>query len=232
MIPKLVDQLPSETAAVLLNAVYFKGTWAKGFPAEATHPGDFRLASGRTRSVPLMRQQGRFPYAQVGDFRRLTLAYQGGGLAMDLLLPAEGKTLSQAESALTPESFAALAVAPAREVQAEVVLPRFRLATEYRLKGAFASMGLASPFSPRSADFSGMGGGKGELWIDEVIHKAVVEVDEAGTKAAAVTGVVMRATAFRPDDAPVSFRCDQPFLLVIRSGQTILFLGRVADPGS
>lgn len=230
MIPKLVDRLPAETAAVILNAIYFKGTWAKAFSPDTTANGDFRMASGNVRSVPLMRQEARFPYAEVGHFRRLTLAYQGGNLAMDLLLPVEGKTLSQVEAGLNAESFAALLSAPVRDVQASVVLPRFRLATEYQLKGAFAKLGLTSPFSPLSADFSGMGGAKGDLWIDEVIHKAVVEVDEVGTKAAAVTGVIMRATAFRPDDLPIAFHCDQPFLFVIRSGPTILFLGRVSDP--
>lgn len=231
MIPKLVDQLPGRTAAVILNAIYFKGTWAKGFSAESTRAGDFRLASGEVRKLPLMHQEARLPYAEVGGFRRLTIAYQGGDLAMDLFLPAGGKTLAQAEARLTADAFATLVAAPAREVQASVVLPRFRLATEYLLKGAFAKLGLTSPFSPLSADFTGMGGAKGDLWVDEVIHKAVVEVDETGTKAAAVTGIVMRTTAFRPDDMPVAFHCDQPFLLVIRSGPTILFLGRVSDPG-
>ena len=231
MIPKLVDQLPAETAAVILNAICFKGTWARGFLAESTRVGDFRLADGRATSVPLMRQEGRFPLAEVGDFRRLTLAYQGNGLAMDLLLPAKGRSLAQAEAGLTAESFAALVAARGKEVRADVVLPRFRLATEYRLKGAFAQLGLASPFSRSSADFTGMGGAKGDLWIDEVIHKAVVEVDEVGTKAAAVTGLVMRTTAFVPEDEPVVFHCDQPFLFVIRSGPTVLFLGRVSDPG-
>lgn len=231
MIPRLVDQLPAETAAVILNAIYFKGAWARAFPPEMTSTRDFRLVSGDVRKVPLMRQEARLPYAEVGDFRRLTLAYQGGNLAMDLLLPVLGKTLAQAEAGLTAESFAALATAPAREVQADVVLPRFRLASEYQLKAAFAKLGLSSPFSRTAADFTGMGGAKGDLWIDEVIHKAVVEVDEVGTKAAAVTGIVMRTTAFVPEDEPVVFHCDQPFLFVIRSGPTVLFLGRLSDPG-
>lgn len=231
MIPKLVDQLPAETAAVLLNAVYFKGVWAKGFAPEATRTGDFRLASGGSRPVPLMRQEGKFRLAEAGNLRRLTLPYQGGELAMDLLLPVAGKTLAEAEAGLDPEAFAALVAAPGREVRADVVLPRLRLATEYRLKAPFARLGLTKPFDRRGADLSGMGFAPGELWVDEVIHKAVVEVDEVGTKAAAVTGVVMRATAFRPDDDPVAFHCDQPFLLVIRSGPVVLFLGRVEDPG-
>ncbi|MFN5805338.1 MAG: serpin family protein, partial [Opitutia bacterium] len=102
----------------------------------------------------------------------------------------------------------------------------------YRLKAPFARMGMSEAFSRSTADLSGMGGRKGDLWIDDVIHKAVVEVDEVGTKAAAVTGAVIRATAFRPDDEPVVFHCDQPFLVAITSGRTVLFLGRVADPGN
>lgn len=232
MIPKLVDRLPADAAAVILNAIYFRGTWAAPFSPEATQPGDFRLASGRTRSVPLMRQVERFELAEVGGFRRLTLDYQRGGLSMDLLLPTQGRTLAQAEAGLTSEDFARLVADRAGvRTRVDLVLPRFRLATEYFLKGPFGKLGLRTPFGRITADLSGMGGRKGDIWVDEVIHKAVVEVDEVGTKAAAVTGVIARATAFRPEEPPVAFRCDQPFLFVIRSGPTVLFLGRVEDPG-
>ncbi len=232
MIPKLVDQLPAETAAVVLNAVYFKGTWASSFAKEATQPGDFLLSSCERRRVPMMRKTGRLAHLARGDFRRLTLPYGGGDLAMHLLLPAEGRKLAEAETALDAAGFAALISDPGKPTQVDVALPRFRLATEYRLKAPFARMGMSEPFSRSTADLSGMGGRKGDLWIDDVIHKAVVEVDEVGTKAAAVTGVVIRATAFRPDDEPVVFHCDQPFLFAITSGRTVLFLGRVADPGN
>jgi serpin B len=81
------------------------------------------------------------------------------------------------------------------------------------------------------ADFSGMDGGR-DLFISEVVHKAFVSVDEAGTEAAAATAVIVAATGM--SEAPVEVSLDHPFLFFIRDIQTgaILFVGRVVDPGA
>jgi serpin B len=79
------------------------------------------------------------------------------------------------------------------------------------------------------ADFSGMTGGR-DLYIDEVVHKAFVSVDEAGTEAAAATAVIMKLTAMPAE--PVKFTVDRPFIFLIRDIETnsILFVGRVMNP--
>ncbi|MFZ1709629.1 MAG: serpin family protein, partial [Anaerolineae bacterium] len=81
------------------------------------------------------------------------------------------------------------------------------------------------------ADFSGIDGTR-ELFIGAVVHKAVVEVDEKGTVAAAASAVGMRATSIQVEEEPVRLTVDRPFLVVIHDRQTgtILFLGRVVDP--
>jgi serpin B len=103
-----------------------------------------------------------------------------------------------------------------------------------RLDDALKAMGMVDAFRPQRANFSGMSGLPGWLWIDAVLHKAFVEVDEAGTEAAAATAVTMRTIsveADRPGEPPV-FRADHPFVYFIQENrtQTILFMGRTSDP--
>ncbi|HRY61284.1 MAG TPA: serpin family protein, partial [Candidatus Fermentibacter sp.] len=93
-----------------------------------------------------------------------------------------------------------------------------------------AGLGMAGAFDPSTADFSGMTGGR-DLFVSDVVHKAFVRVDETGTEAAAATGVIMALTAM-PQDQPVQFVLDRPFLFLIIDDLTgtVLFMGRMADP--
>jgi len=110
-------------------------------------------------------------------------------------------------------------------------MPKFEFDSEFRLNDTLAEMGMPIAFSPGDADFSGMTGNR-ELFISDVIHKAFVSVDEAGTEAAAATAVIMmRAAVSKP---PVEVTIDRPFIFLIRDIETgaILFVGRVMNPGA
>lgn len=228
MIPRLMDGLPPNTVFVALNAVYFKGSWRDAFPAAATRPGPFHLAGGSTREVPLMNRKGTYGSAKDDHFWRLRLPYGKGAVFMEVILPATGTTLADAERELSADEFAELLARPLRFHETVVTLPRFRLESSHQLKSVLQANGLAAAFDPSRADLSGTGWAKGDLWLSEVVHKAVVQVDEKGTEAAAVTGAVA-ATRSMPEP-PLVFRADRPFLVVIRSADTVLFIGRVEDP--
>ena len=118
---------------------------------------------------------------------------------------------------------------PRRKVK--LSLPKFKYASGFGLNEPLKSMGMPDAFDPRRADFSGMTG-KRDLRIDQVVHKAYIRVDEAGTEAAAATGVSMGITAMPPREEPLVVKVDRPFLYLIRDlpTGTILFLGRVLDP--
>jgi serpin B len=109
-------------------------------------------------------------------------------------------------------------------------MPRFEFDSDFSLKDTLAKMGMQVAFSG-SADFSGMTG-MPDLYIDEVLHKAFVSVDEAGTEAAAASAVIIKQTAM-PVDLPVEVTIDRPFIFLIRDIDTgaILFVGRVLNPG-
>ncbi|MFK7934802.1 MAG: serpin family protein, partial [Saprospiraceae bacterium] len=109
----------------------------------------------------------------------------------------------------------------------DLALPKFKMEYDIKLKSTLKAMGMTEAFSDAS-DFSQLVK-QGGVKVDEVIHKAFIEVDEVGTEAAAVTVVVIIETSV---PALPTVRADKPFLFVIRENQTnsILFMGRLSDP--
>lgn len=224
-------QLDAASRLVLVNAIYFKGSWAVPFKPAQTAPADFFVAASSAVKAPLMSQMRRVPHGDFADCQVVKLLYAGGDLSMLVVLPKERAGLPALEAHLTPERLAEWrAGLGEREVQ--LCLPKFKLTWGvYKLNDALKALGMTAAFDDTLADFSGMDGQAAWLYIGAVLHKAFVEVNEEGTEAAAATAVVMQPRAMRPP-VPVEFRADHPFLFLIQEEQTgaVLFLGRVADP--
>src|SRR6266700_385294 len=230
-IPELLQpgQLSPDTRLALCNAVYFKGKWASPFAPEATRSQPFFTAPGEKVEIPLMSQSLKVRSREFNDFAIFMLPYTGNDLSMVILLPKAVDGLDALEQRLDAANLQEwlAALDQAGEARAEVFLPRFKLNCRLDLAKELAGMGMPSAFT-HSADFSGMTGAR-DLFIGDVVHQAVVDVNEEGTEAAAATAVGMRATSIM---RTAVFRVDHPFVFVIRENQTgaILFLGRVADP--
>ena len=217
------------TQLVLVNAIYFKGQWAREFDKQNTANAPFSVTSTQKLPVPLMNLTADFKYAEVGGLQLLELPYAGDGFAMVVLLPRDVDGLKNLENLLNKQTLDHW-LTQARELNVAVLLPKFKLAAQFSLAKPLGEMGMTDAFSP-GADFSGMDGER-DLFISAVVHKAFVDVNEEGTEAAAATGVVMRMNAVRmPRPTPI-FRADHPFLFLIRDlhSGSILFLGRVVDP--
>lgn len=214
--------LSPATQLVLANAIYFKGQWANRFRPEQTRPRPFHLSDGTTTNVPMMTQSGKFSLAQADSFQAMELPYQDGALSMLILLPTHSADLSTIEQALSTETLDILDFHPRQLI---LQLPRFKLETAFDLTQNLAALGMPLAFSPK-ADFSGITGAP-DLFIDAIVHKAFIEVNEEGTEAAAATALGMRATSLPPQ-----FIADRPFLFLIRENKTntLLFIGRLANP--
>jgi serpin B len=232
---KIKDLMPAgsvtpQTRLVLTNAIYFKGKWDQPFPKAQTHDADFTTAEGRKVKTPLMYQQAHFRYAEDDAVQMVELPYGHGELAMRIFLPKAADGLPAFEKGLTEQRLADLA-AKATSPEVRVWLPRFKLETAYELQKDLPQMGMRLAFSAGQADFSGMSSAE-RFWIDLVVHKAFVQVDEEGTEAAAATGVGMRATAMQRPQPPKVFRADHPFLFAIvhRASGAMLFMGRLESP--
>jgi serpin B len=218
--------LDADTRLVLTNAIYFKGDWASQFKKDRTRQAPFQVSAKKKVTVPLMTQTARFNYLVGDGFQALELPYAGKDLSMVVLLPRKADGLADLEKKLTAEQLAGWLKGLRRE-KVTVVLPRFKATSEFSLKGTLSSMGMPTAFTGR-ADFSGMDG-KRDLFLSAVVHKAFVDVNEQGTEAAAATGVVAKTVSA---EIIADFRADHPFVFLIRDqrSDSILFLGRLADP--
>jgi len=223
--------LGGATRLALVNAIYFKGQWACQFEIGLTKNEPFHRSLEKAVGAPLMRQKGRFGYAEFPDLQVLELPYAGDDVSMIVLLPRQVDGLGALEAGLTaPQLTAWIKDLPDKEVN--VFLPRFKVTAEFELQGPLQSLGMSDAFNGSRADFSGMDGRK-DLYISKVVHQAFAEVNEEGTEAAAATAVVMGFSGPPVKRTPIPvFRADHPFLFLIRDQRTgcILFLGRVTEP--
>lgn len=155
-------------------------------------------------------------------------------MEMVILLPRNPDELARWEADLTPETLERWhGVMSSKKVT--VFLPRFRITNNLKLETALKSMGVADAFS-KQADFSGMNGKHGSLYLSEILQKAFVKVDEEGTVAAAVTNDLF-CTIGLDDEECVLFRADHPFVFWICTNaaqfpSSVLFIGRVIDPSA
>ena len=228
---KIEDLIPqglihSLTRLVLTNAIYFNAAWQYPFEEEMTKDGAFYLLDGSEVTVPTMRQTENFGYAEAEGWQAVELPYDGRELSMVIFLPRTDNFKSFEASLDYQRVDSLIKVFEYRRVN--LTMPKFEFESEFRLSDALSTMGMPVAFSA-SADFSGMTGNR-ELFIQEVIHKAFVSVDEAGTEAAAATAVIMPASM--PPGEPIEVTVDRPFIFLIRDIETnsILFVGRVLDP--
>jgi serpin B len=216
------------TRLVLTNAIYFNAAWGQPFEPSLTADGPFHLPGGGEVNVPMMKQTESFGYTRGEGYQAIELPYDGHELSMVVLLPDAGG-FDSFEDALDAGRVDVI-VGDLAYRQVALTLPRFEVESGFSLADALAAMGMPEAFTS-GADFSGMTGDR-DLFISEVIHKAFVSVDEAGTEAAAATAVVMEGLAL-PEE-PVEVTVDRPFIFLIRDVQTgaILFVGRVVDPSA
>lgn len=236
---KIVELMPpnildSNTRLVLTNAVYFLGSWAHEFSKLSTRDAPFYRTPDDKFNAPTMYQQRKFGYTDDNVVQVLALPYRGETLSMIIVLPKERAGLAAVEDKLTEEQFTGWVNKLRAFDLVDVYLPKFKFRSRLELSENLKQLGMATAFSD-AADFSSISKGEG-LKISEVIHEAVVELDEKGTEATAVTAIAAAPTATAgsppPPPKPILFRADHPFLFAIRHTRTgaILFVGRVERP--
>lgn len=229
LLPK--GSIDTDTRFVLTNAIYFFGTWLHRFDKSDTRNAVFHRADGSTTEVAMMHlPETTFPYYANGygpdaGYQALQLPYAGKRLAMLVLLPTRD-SFDSVEQRLTGKILNKI-MEGLDSTELVVELPRFSFTTEtMNISSILQGMGMQRAFTGQ-ADFSGIDS-TATLYISDVFHKAYVKVNEEGTEAAAAT-----ATGMRMVSMPLTFRADRPFIFCIQDTytNTILFMGRVKDPG-
>jgi len=231
-IPSIISKLPPEAFAVLLNAIYFKGSWTTPFPADSTKDGDFHLEAGGTKKVSFMNRSGKFSYFEEKDFQAVKLPYGSERFEAFVFLPGPSVKLSEFQKRMTSQNWDKYLGQFDNWSNSHLTMPRFHIDYSKTLNQSLQSLGFENIFSD-SADFSLMHTPPPGLKVSEVIHKTTLDVDEKGTVATAATSVMMMPTMARMEP-PKSFKMvvDRPFLFAIRDSQTglLLFFGSVYKP--
>ncbi|MGD0023747.1 MAG: serpin family protein [Xanthobacteraceae bacterium] len=230
-IDSILGRIDPMTALVLIDAIYFKAPWQKAFDAKATLNETFHPLKGEAK-VPMMHMHNYFALADRPGYRAIRLSYTGERVSMVVVLPDAG--IADVVQRLDGNEMRLLLAALHKGVrEVDLSLPRFKANFEASLVEPFMEMGMHRAFDLRTADFSGMTGrppSEVPLAINQIRHRAVIDVAEQGTEAAAATGIGVVATAARP--RPETFQVDRPFLFVIVDDETaaILFEGLIVDP--
>jgi serpin B len=229
-IETIVDQIDRSAIMVLINAIYFKGRWAKPFDPRRTRELPFTLPGGHRKQHPMMAQTGKFDYYAIQGFQAISLPYGAGRASMYIFLPEQRSSLRAFRRELSHKSWDTW-LRHFRPAEGTLVLPRFKLAYESTLNDALKALGIGIAFDGRRADFSGMfADSKPSANIDEVKHKTFVEVNEEGTEAAAATAIGMIRMTMAPQ-RNFSMIVDRPFFCAIRDNLTgaLLFLGAMIN---
>ena len=242
--------ITGDTALVVVNAVYFKVSWTSPFKKELTSLETFYTSESNTENVNMM--QGKldhvgFYLSEELDFSVLELPYGSEErklynedehdsehdlydreeISMYIFLPNKRFGLWEMENKLSLRLFQSV-LSSIRRTTVKVSLPKFRLEASYELNDVLSSLGMPDAFDPENANFAGIS--QTRIWIDKVVHKAFVEVDEIGTEASAATGVTFVLCSAKI--GVPQFKADHPFLFVIydKIVNVPLFIGRVTSP--
>jgi serpin B len=229
-IEKIIEQLDPLDRMVLLNAIYFYGTWTNEFDKEGTHNLQFEKTDGTSLEVPMMSKQEKLPYASNNLFKAIKMPYGNGQYNMVVFLPVGGNNSQDIIDGFSSSNWKNWMKSFEMTDRVQITMPRFKYAFETQLKNVLKIMGMQKAFMPNMADFSGIS--DENLYISEAIHKSYIDVNETGTEAAAVTGLVFTTTSAGNEPPVVPFFVDRPFVYAITENDTnaILFIGEVNHP--
>lgn len=226
LIPKGV--LNELTRMVLVNAIYFNAAWENPFEKSRTTKAPFFITSKNKVNTDFMFASFRMRYVQMDGMQAVEIPYKGYTMSMGVVLPDKIDGIKDLEGKLSYANLIKWMSAMNYE-KVELSLPKFKTISDFELNAVLQKLGMIEAFG-MEADFSGITGDK-SLFINKIIHKAFVDVNEEGTEAAASTAVVMAEKSAGPSKSIV-FNANHPFVFYIKDNQkdVILFMGRLLNP--
>ena len=224
MIPTIINDYSDDIAAVLINTIYFESAWRNEWTINEDNKQTFTLLDGSTKELPLM-YNGVKNYFENDKATAFSCGYLNG-LEFIGILPKETGDFTieslDIPSLLESESY---------EYDVAVSMPRLEFETEIPLTEALKAFGLSEIFDENTADFYGIS--QVALYVSDILQKTKLELDENGTKAAAVTALMVDATSAMPvEREKKAVTLDRPFAFMIYDSaeDQIVFLGKVTDP--
>lgn len=228
-ITRIVERFEPNDVLLLINAIYFKGSWTEPFDEKLTTQQPFYLINGTSKQHPLMSRQGSYRYYENQQFQAVRLPYGKNQVSMYVFLPKKNSNLNSFLEQLNSQNWNQW-LSQFKERKGVVKLPRFQLQYEIELQNALAALGMKAMFNEAQADFTNLTSDK--VKVDSVKHKTFIELNEEGTEAAGVTSIGIQVTSAPPPTESFTMIVDRPFLCAIRDDRTgtILFMGKIVNP--
>ncbi len=226
-IEKIIEFVSPAHVMYLINAIYFNGEWTYQFDKDNTTDQVFFLDDQNDIDVPTMMIEETFPYLNTEKFELLEMPYGSEKYSMLIFLPHESYSTGDVIEEISPEKLDDW-INNMADWEKKVFLPKMEFAYENSLVDNLKALGMTDAFNAQISNFRGITDDT-DLFISDVKHKSYIKVDERGTEAAAVTGIVFETTSIQPGKI---FAVDHPFVFAIREKDTnaILFIGKVVDP--
>ena len=230
-IKKILDELPGDVKMILLNAVYFKGFWSKQFKKSMTIKKPFYNLNDKSKEkkVDRMQMTDDFIYYEDKEVQLIKLPYKKDSMSAIVILPNGKKNINDFISELTDEKLQNLLKKMHRR-KVRLELPKFELEFSSGLNSVLQKLGMKEAFNRYTANFNGIGG---NLYIDKVIQKTYLKVDETGTEAAAVTIIKFKPKSYsRQREIIYSMIVNRPFLFLLKNDKLpinneMLFMSKI-----
>ncbi|MBQ8625378.1 MAG: serpin family protein [Agathobacter sp.] len=222
MIKEIIDEIPSSAVMYLINAIAFDAKWEKAYTTKSISDREFYTFDGTAQSVQMMSSEESL-YLEDDKAKGFIKPYKNNKYSFVALLPKESgeEAFYDYIESLTPENVRDI-LQNVEKVEVETSLPKFSSEYSLSMQNVLESLGVKEAFNGAKADFSMLGKAEDNIYISQVIHKTFIEVDENGTKAAAVTSVEVSTECEHP-----SVYLNRPFVYMIIDNETNLpiFIG-------
>jgi len=232
MIKKVVNNLNPDTVMVLVNAISFDGKWAVPYEEYQIEEGDFTKYDGSTQEVTFL-NDNLSAYYETDKATGFIKAYEGGEYSFLAILPKDEKiSANEFAKNFTAKDFEKFINSVSYDYDVHTKMPEFKSEFEFVMNGTIKNLGAGDVFDSSVADLSGIAGNPGDLFVSKVIHKTYIELDANGTKAAAVTAIMVDANGIAFDVPEVRYvECDRPFVYAIvdTESMTPIFIGTVNE---
>ncbi|XP_050354467.1 antichymotrypsin-2-like isoform X2 [Nymphalis io] len=221
------DSLNNDTRLVLLNAIYFKGTWKKQFDPAHTIEQPFHVDDKNTVDVPMMYKKDDYHYGESSELRAqmLQIPYVGDEASMLIILPRDITGLDAVMKKLADGYDLLAEMDKMYKTKVQVTIPKFKIETEIDLATVLPKLGIKAIFNSQDSGITKVLSKPEQLFVSKAVQKAFIEVNEEGAEAAAATAMgIMLCSAMIDEDPVLSFVADRPFLATIVSNNTIYFM--------
>ena len=226
MVEEILKEIPRDTVMYLINALAFEAEWENPYEDSDVWQQAFTNQAGEVQQVSMMHSEETF-YLRDDQAQGFMKYYQGGRYAFVALLPDKGNSVLDYVEGLDGQQLKALLDNPT-SVPVMTTMPKFESEMEVDLREVLKEMGMDLPFDSAQADFTDLGTSpEGNLYINQVFHKAYLEVEEKGTRGGAATAVEMNTEAAPEEQMVVTL--DRPFVYMVVDTSSMLpvFMGTV-----